>query len=168
MVQYLASVGDLEWGGVRALAKHVNHDDALVARWLLHDSDASWVEYASAKTLALLFKLFSHVLRTMSTSVILSLSAVDLLAEILMRGLHRMQQLGEKVLELLRFAATWAGIQVTAAAEFTAAMIRRILSKMLSSLRTLSTDALNVASRNILPMSVAFAGAYVLTSSSAF
>ena len=115
-----------------------------------------------------LFRLFSHVLRALSTCVVLSLSAVDLMAEILLRGLNKAKQLGEQILDLLRFAASWAGIKIGEATDFTASIIRWTLAKMLTSLRTLSTQALAFTSRNIWPISLALGGAFVLTASSAF
>ena len=85
----------------------------MLAKWLLHaDNDPGWVQYASAKTLGILFKLFSHVLKGISTSLILGLSAVDLLAEMLLSGMARAQALASQVYTLLRHAAKWAGIAI--------------------------------------------------------
>jgi hypothetical protein len=169
MAEYISSVGSMGWAGVRARARLVNHDDALIARWLLHeDNDPSWVTYASAKTLALLFKLFNHVLRRISTSVILGLTAVDLLAELLYKGLHTAKVLGEQILQLLRYAAKWAGVKILQGVDFTAKVISLILSKMLSTLTSLATEALYIAARNVTPLSIGIAGAWGLSACAAF
>jgi triacylglycerol lipase len=142
----------------------VNHDNSVLARWLLHeDNNPGWVQYASAKTLGILFKLFGHLLRTVSTSVILGLTAVDLLAEILMRGLYKAGQLGDQILTLLGYAATWAGIQIVSGAQFTAAIIAKILSKMLATLRFLAVGALAAASRGLVPLPLIIGGSWALT-----
>lgn len=168
MAEYIRSVGDLPWAAVRRLAGHVDHDNALVARWLLHEgNDPGWVSYASAKTLSLLFKLFSYVLKAISTALLLSLSAVDLLAEVLMKGLHKAAQLGKQIFKLLGYAAKWAGIAVADGAEYSAAVIKAILSKMLTTLKNMASNAIDFASRNITPVTIGIAGALTLTAGSA-
>jgi len=170
MSLYIDSVGgpDISWETVRGFASRVDHDNSVLARWLLHsDNNPGWVQYASAKTLTILFKLFRHVLRTMSTSVILGLTAVDLLAEILLKGLFRANELGEQIMTLLSYAATWAGIQVASGAQFTAEIIRVILGKMLATLRQLSILAVAGASRGLVPLPLILGGAaWVLSSCS--
>jgi triacylglycerol lipase len=152
------------WETVRGLAQQTDHDNAVLAKWLLHaDNDPGWVQYASAKTLGILFKLFSHVLKGISTSLILGLTAVDLLAEMLMAGMTRARALASQVETLLRHAATWAGIAVAAGADFTTAIIRRILDVMLSKLTQLGTLALAASSRGLLPLPLIIAGGWALT-----
>jgi triacylglycerol lipase len=166
MALYIDSVGgpDIGWETVRGFTARVNHDNSVLARWLLHeDNNPGWVQYASAKTLGILFKLFGHLLRTVSTSVILGLTAVDLLAEILMRGLYKTGQLGDQILTLLGYAATWAGIQIVSGAQFTAAIIAKILSKMLATLRFLAVGALAAASRGLVPLPLIIGGSWALT-----
>lgn len=166
MNRYIASVGAGEgssWNTVRGFAQQTDHDNAVLAKWLLHaDNDPGWVQYASAKTLGILFKLFSHVLKGLSTSLILGLSAVDLLAEMLLSGMARAQALAGQVYTLLRHAAKWAGIAVSAGADFTAAIIRRILDTMLSKLTQIGTLALSMGSRGIHPLPLIIAGGWML------
>ncbi len=141
----------------------------MLAKWLLHqDNNPGWVQYASAKTLGILFKLFAHVLRATSTSVILSLSAVDLLAEMLHNGLCKAAALADQVHTLLGYAAEWAGIKMAAGAQFTTRIIGAILDAMLARLKSLAMHALNTAERYLVPMSLTLAGGWALTSTLAF
>lgn len=165
MAEYIRSVGDanMTWSTVRGIAQQVDHDNAVLARWLLHgDSTPGWVQYASAKTLSILFKLFSHALRTISTSLILGLTAVDLLAEMLVKGLYKAAQIGQQVFTLLRYAAIWAGIKLVQGADFTAQVIKAILAKMLATLQMLATRAIATAARNLLPLHIGIGGAWML------
>lgn len=167
MAEYIRSVGDanMSWGAVRGIAGQVDHDNALLARWLLHgEENPSWLQYASAKTLTILFKLFSHVLRTISTSLILGLSVVDLLAEMLVKGLYKAAQIGQQIFTLLRYAAVWAGIKVAQGADFTAEVIKAILAKMLATLQMLATQAILAASRNLVPVGIGLGTAWALHS----
>ena len=167
MREYIKSVGTLSWDHVRRASNAVEHDNALISRWLLHDTnDAGWVAYASAKTLSILFKLFSHILKGISSVLILGLTAVDLLAEILIKGLNRIKLLGQKIYILLKHAAVWAGIKAVEGADFTADIIKRILSKMLSTLRYLAANSLAFISRNITPLTIGIGAAWALSAAS--
>lgn len=172
MGRYIASVANdpsRTWTHARGLAGQVDHDNSVLARWLLHeDNDPGWVRYASAKTLGLLFKLFAHVLRTTSTSVILGLSAIDLLAEILINALYSAAALAGKVYQLLCHAAKWAGIKIAAGAHFTAQIIRRILATMLRHLKALALQAVSRTCQNMVPLPLIVAGGWALTGSMAF
>jgi len=171
MARYIENVAgpDMTWDDVRLKAAQVDYDNSVLARWLLHeDNDPGWVQYASAKTLGILFKLFQHVLAQISTAVILGLTAVDLLAEMLLNGLYRVKLLGEQVFQLLRYAAQWAGIELAAGAEFTAGIIRLILGKMLATLRFLAADALAHPTRHLLPLQLIVAGGFALSACTAF
>ncbi len=168
MNRYIRSVGGINatWDAARGLAGRVDHDNAVLARWLLHeDNDPGWVQYASAKTLSLLFKLFAHVLRTASTALIVGLSALDLLVELLLTGLHKMVALGAQVYTMLRHAATWAGITVKAGAEFTAQILRRIVAAMLSRLQQIATLSLAAVTSELLPLPLLLAGGCQLVQS---
>ncbi|MEL7448386.1 MAG: lipase family protein [Pseudomonadota bacterium] len=163
MAEYINSVGNLGWNDVRSLSKMVDHDNALVARWLLHgDSDPGWIKYASVQTLGLLFKLFSNLLRTVSTSLILGLTAVDLLAEVLLKGLHKLNELGNQIYTLLKYAAQWAGITAIKTADFTAGIIKAILVKMLDTMKLLASEAMDFLTRNITPLTIGLAGTWAL------
>jgi hypothetical protein len=164
MNRYILSVGEFGWDTVRRTASRVDHNNSVLARWLLHnDSDAGWVRYASAQTLTMLFKLFSIVLKTISTVLVLGLTAVDLLAEILVRGLHLAKGLGEQILVLLRHAAKWAGITVSSASQFTADIIRRILDKMLTTLRQLAVISLASPISDLAPVPLIIGAQWMLS-----
>jgi len=166
MMQYISSVGDADavWEDAMGLSGRVDHDNAVLARWLLHqDNDPGWVQYASAKTLALLFKLFAHVLRAVSTSVVLSLTAVDLISEILLTGMHKVLNLAGYVYDLMCHAARWAGIELKKGADFTASILQRILLAMTSRLRDLAAQALSAATRGLSsPLPLVIGGAWAL------
>lgn len=171
MNHYIASTGgeDTDWGYLRGRASQVDHDNAVLARWLLHkDNEPGWVQYASAKTLGILLKLFQHVLRTISTSVLLSLTAIDLLAEMLFNGLHRAKAMGEQILQLLNHAAKWAGFDLAPGADFTARIIGRILSTMLAAVQQMAVGALQLATRNIKAMPLVIASGWALSGCSTF
>jgi triacylglycerol lipase len=167
MREYINSVGQLDWQQVRKASNAVDHDNALISRWLLHDTnDSGWVAYASAKTLSILFKLFSHVLRNISSVLILGLTAVDLLAEILLKGLNKLKILGQKIYVLLKHAAVWAGIKAVEGSDFTAGIIKKILSKMLSALRVLAETSMSIITRNITPLTIGIGTAWALSAAS--
>lgn len=169
MQAYIASVAKsplLTWENARGYAKQTDHDNCVLAKWLLHEgNNPGWVQYASAKTLGILFKLFSHVLKSISTSLILGLTAVDLLAEMLMNGMTRMATLGTQVFTLLRHAATWAGITVAAGADFTTQIIGRILTTMLARLNAMATHAINTIGNHLVAMPLIVAGGWALSQS---
>jgi hypothetical protein len=116
----------------------------------------------SAHALGLLLKLFSHTLKTVSTSVILKLSAIDFLAEILFKGLYLGKQFGEKIMTLLGYAAKWAGVQVARGAQWTASVISAILTRMLNTLNMLALQAATSSTRGLIPIPLMLGGA-VLT-----
>jgi pimeloyl-ACP methyl ester carboxylesterase len=167
MSLYIDSVGgrDISWETVRGFSTRVSHEDSVLARWLLHsDNNPGWVQYASAKTLTILFRLFRYVLRTISTSLILGLTALDLLAEILIKGLYLAKELGGQILTLLGYAATWAGIKVASGAQFSAEIIRLILGKMLATMRQLASLSLACADRGLVPLPLLIGSAWLLSS----
>lgn len=171
MGQYIKSVSSdprYTWAHARGLASQVDHDNSVLARWLLHkDNDPGWVRYACAKTLGILFKLFAHVLRATSTSIILGLTAVDLMAEMLLNQLYKTAALAGKVYQLLCHAAKWAGIHLAEGAEFTAQIIRKILEKMLAHLKTIALQAILNGTQHLIPQPLIVTGGWMLASSMA-
>jgi triacylglycerol lipase len=167
MDAYIGSVGSSDavtWRSLRAAARKVDHDNCVLAKWLLHGSaNPNWVQRASARTLGILFKLFAHVLRSTSTSVILSLSAVDLLAEMVYNGLCKTAELAADVFALLRHAAVWAGIQIAAGADFTTQVVSAILQTMLSHLKSMAAHALVTMGKNLVPVPLILAGGWALS-----
>jgi triacylglycerol lipase len=150
MVNYITQMGvagarggSQTWGQVRANAITLNRENENLANLLMGPaSGEGWVQFASNRTLGILLKLFNHLLAKISTSIILQLTAVDLLAEILISGMYKIPALGEKIHQLLSWSASWAGIQAKSAADFTASVVRTILGKMLAQLNQLSQQAL--------------------------
>ena len=172
MERYIRSVArDPEdtWEIVRGRAQQVDHDNAVLAKWLLHsDNDPGWVRYASAKTLGILFKLFAHVLKDVSTAIIEGLTATDLLAEMIHKGLARSMALSQQVFTLLRHAAEWTGIKLAAGVDFTVQIIRRILDKMMARLEHMAAHALSTVGHHIDPVPLIIAGGWLLSGGSAF
>lgn len=166
---YIRTLGRLDWSGLSLAATAVDHDNALLVRWLLHDTEnVSFIRYATVETLSLLFKLFEARLKKCSVSLVLHLTALDLLCEIIARGVAFAKALGDAVLHLLRCAALWAGVQIKSAAEMTVDIVRAILEKMLSAIRTLAFNALSTAGKMLTPMPLIMAGGVLLQSASAF
>jgi pimeloyl-ACP methyl ester carboxylesterase len=163
MTQYLKTVGRKDWSALERESKMVDHDESILARVLLHeDNNPGWVQYASAKTLTILFKLFSHALKGISTSLILGLTAVDLLAELLQQGIQKLKILGKQIYQLMCYAAKWAGIKLTEGAQFTAAIIKLILDKMLATLGTMAMVALTRPPLGLSPMDIGLPVAWTL------
>jgi hypothetical protein len=163
MNQYIKTVGRKDWSALERESTMVDHDESILARALLHDdNDPGWVQYASAKTLTMLFKLFSYALKGISTSLILGLTAVDLLAELLHRGIYKLKALGTQIYQLMRYAAKWAGIKMVEGAQFTAGIIRLILDKMLATLSAMAMVALTRPAVGLAPMDLGLPAAWAL------
>jgi triacylglycerol lipase len=164
MAQYIARMNNVGWNQVRGFKTSVQFQDELLMRWMLHkDKKPNWVQFASAETLTHLFRMFRAALRKLSTSVILGLTLVDVVAELLVKGIHIMGRLGETVLNLLEYTAIWAGIIVTGRENFTAEIVRMLLDKMLSALKTIGINAIHKTTSNIKPIAFTLAGAWTLT-----
>ena len=173
MALYINSVAtngvDATWEEVRSLADKCDHENSVLAKWLLHkDNNPGWVQYASAKTLGLLFKLFSHVLKTTRTAVILGLTAVDLLAEMIHNGLCKLGLYATQIFSLLRHAAAWAGLKMAAGADFTAGIIKIIFNKMMSTLTAMAAHAVVMRNSGMMPLPLIIAGGWSLVSGSAY
>jgi triacylglycerol lipase len=168
MMAYIDSIALKDWAALERESNKVDHEASVLARVLLHgESKPAWVRYACAKTLTLLFRLFSHALRTISTSLILGLTAVDLLAELLYRGVHKLNALGAQIYQLMGYAADWAGIKLAQGAQFTAAIIKLILDKMLATLKAIAVATVTRGPIGLSPMGLAIP-AWVLMSSNVF
>ncbi len=155
MNEYIKAVGGLEWQHLRGFAAGTDHNQAALVKALLHGGrEPGWLQVGAAYSLSLLFKLFSHALRGVSTSLILSLTAVDLLAELLARGLQLLKRLGDEIVQLLVYLAKWAGLVVKRTAEFSAEVIRLLLGKMLATLERMSIEALMRLTHSIVPMTL--------------
>ena len=113
--------------------------------------------------MALLFRLFNHVLKALSTSIILGLTAVDFLAEILYKGLHLLGGLGEQIFQLLGYTAKWAGIQIKTSSEFSYTIIKSLLDRMLSSLKMSAIQCLAYNTSQMTPVNITTLGAMKLT-----
>lgn len=94
----------------------------------------------------------------------MGLTAVDLLAEMLAKGLFKAAALGEQVYQLLRHTAQWAGIRVTAGADFTAEIISRIFHVMVARLKSMALHAVTRVTHNLVPLSLVVVGGWALTS----
>lgn len=171
MINYITQMGLIgvrrssqTWGNVRATSITLKRENESIADILMGPSSGEgWVQFASDRTLGLLLKLFNVFLAKISTTIILQMTAVDLLAEILIAGMHKIPALGQKIHQLLAWSATWAGLQAKNAADFTAAVIRAILTKMLNQLQHLSQQALMNMNRNSTALPLLLAGGAVIT-----
>jgi hypothetical protein len=160
MKKYHEKVEGQRWQDVRLFKHEIEFGNKVLDQYLKGNS--GWVAYASAKTLAILFKLFNFVLKGLSTVLILGLSAIDLLAEILLKGLNKVKILGAKIYQLLKYAAKWAGIKVVDGVDFTAAVIKSLLAKMLASVTLAASQAVNSITRNITAIPVALTGGWIM------
>jgi len=160
-LQTLAGADD--WTAVRGIANLCTHSTASQARVLLSADPRTWVKVLYDGTLALLFKLFNFVLGEVCEGVILGLTAIDVLVEMLMKGVKMMNKvIGRQIDTLLRHAATWANIPVANDAEFTATVIRAILDAMMSRVRQAAIQALMLAEQALRPIPLALAGSALL------
>lgn len=103
-----------------------------------------WVRVGCAYTLSLLFRMFSAVLCHKSTSLLLSLTGYDLLAEIIVKGLYKAARLGKELCTLLEYTALWAGIKMAEGADYSAKIIQMILNRMEATLRHAAMRALEL------------------------
>lgn len=169
MNKYLQTLGNAEnWQAVRGVANLYSQSNAVQARMLLADGGSSWVQALSDKTLALLFKLFAFVLGEISEGLILGFTAIDLLIEMLLKGVRVMSGIvGSQIDSLLRKAAQWANIPVANDATFTATIIKAILDAMMSRVRMASIQALMMAERGLRPIPLLIGGGALLVSAHA-
>jgi len=168
MLEYVASIGapDISWETVRLRAMAVDHDNAVLARWLLRSSDnPGWMTQRAAQGLSYLMKAFSHLLKQAGFASIRGLTAIDLFCVSLARDLTRLAEQSAEFMQWIRHAAGWARIVISGAAQITAKVIRGILSAMMSVLTPIATQALvNVAGRG-LPLPLMIGGAAALAGS---
>ena len=168
MAEYIKSVADLDWEGVRRSSAQVDKDNSLLVTWMLNKGeDHGWVKVASVHTLSILLKMFSHVLKALGTAAIIAVTAIDLLAEILYTGLYKSAQFGGIILSLLGDAAVWAGVHMVKGAEFTVQVISAILSKMMAIIRVLAAEAMAHPERFIVPIPLVMASSWVLQNAGA-
>jgi triacylglycerol lipase len=162
MNRYIATLQDADdWTAVRAIANLYQQSNAVQARVLL--GQTGWVQALSDKTLAILFKLFNFVLGEICEGIILGATAIDLLTEMLLKGVRMMSNvIGRQIDGLLRKAAEWARIPVANDQSFTATMIRAILDAMMARVRMAAVQALMMAERNLRPLPLLLAGGAVL------
>lgn len=165
MLEYLNSVGSSadSWQYVRAQTGRVDHDNTVLGRWLLHnEADRTWLRRGAAYALGLLLKLFANEMKASANAAVLSLTAIDMMAELIASGMARIQAISPQVFGLMRDFAQFAGVAMKAGAEFTVAIIRRILQTMLSTLMPIARTAAIQAGRGLLPLPLVIAGASAL------
>ena len=169
MMAYIDTVGRRSWSQLVTASEQVNHDESILARALLHGGgdDPGWVRRGCATTLTWLLKLFSIRLKMMTTKAVLALTAVDLLAELVCTGAHKLLKLGEDIMYLMRMTAKWANITIAKGASFTASIIKAILDRMLATLRSMAMTALTRAAVGLTPMGLIIP-AWGLMAASAF
>jgi triacylglycerol lipase len=165
MARYVDSVGDVgtTWANVRLASQAVDHDNAVLARWLLRSSDnPGWMTQGTAKGLSCLMKVLSHVLKRMGYAGVRGLTAIDMLSVTLANDLTRMAEANPELMSWLREAAGWASQVIMGIADITARVIRAILMTMTNVLRPIATQAIvNVVGRGI-PLPLVLGGATAL------
>jgi triacylglycerol lipase len=168
MNAYVRSLSEphLNWQGVRAMGGAVDHDNAVLARWLLRSSDnPGWLTQRAAQGLSYLMKAFSFFLKGAGFAAVASLTAIDLFAVMLSSNMTKMAEMNPPLMECIRQAAGWARIVVTGAAQITATVIRGILNAMMTVLRPLAMQAIARVGIDGVPMPLILAGAAALTGS---
>ncbi len=163
MNEYVRSAGDPEmnWQAVRALGGAVDHDNAVVARWLLRQSEnPSALRQKTAQGLTYLMKAFSHFLQKAGCEAVDSLTAIDLFCASLAAGVERFADRNPELMQCLLHAASWARIIVKSVAQITATVIRGILDAMMRVLKPIAMLAIQSAgSGRALPLILASATA---------
>jgi pimeloyl-ACP methyl ester carboxylesterase len=167
MLEYVNSVSGPDgfgtWEAVRAMTGRVDHDNSVLGRWLLHDpASAGWLRKASAYTLGLLLKLFADELRKTSAELISAVTAIDLVAQMAMRGLHQLEAMAPGLFKVLSLFAQWAGDVVGSAAQMSMRVIRRILETMMATITPMAVLAAMQVSQGLIAMPLALAGASAL------
>lgn len=163
MGEYVRSVGspDMTWGAVRLAGQAVNHDNAVLARWLLRSSDnPGWMTQSAAQGLSYLMKALNHLLlRDLGHGAIQRLTAIDLFCVTLANNMSRAADENPELMSWLRHAAGWASLVITGIADITAKVIRGILVAMMSVLRPIATLAIVKGYGTGLPLPLILGGA---------
>jgi triacylglycerol lipase len=164
MRRYVESVSDaardLSWQDVRGFRAEVVHDNAVLARWLLRSIDNPGpITNKLVEGLSVILKAFAHFLQLQSvTSAIISgMTAIDLFAAALSRGIDRYAAGNPQLLAGLQIAALWARVAVVGM-KFTAAVIKAIMVRMMQVIRPLMNEALAMVGAGN-PMQLVIAGA---------
>ena len=156
----------MTWDSVRALGAAVDHDNAVMARWLLRSSDnPNWILRQTAKGLSYLMKALSGLLATAGLVGVASLTAVDLFVAVLASNMSKMAEMNPDILEAMRQTAGWAGIVIKGATQITAQVVRAILGTMMRVLKPIAIQALFLAGTSGAALPLAIAGATALTGS---
>jgi len=168
MRRYVESVSDaardLSWQDVRGFSAEVEHDNAVLARWLLRSVDNPGpIVNKVAEGLSVILKAFAHFLQLQSvTSAIISgMTAIDLFAAALSRGIDRYAAGNPQLLAGLQIAAVWARVAVVGM-KFTAAVIKAIMVRMMQVIKPLMHEALAMVGAGD-PMPLVIAGATAIT-----
>jgi pimeloyl-ACP methyl ester carboxylesterase len=164
MNEYIRSVGadpSFTWQAVRALGGAVDHDNAVVARWLLRSSEnPGWMTQQAARGLTYLMKAFNHFLKGAGCAAIEGMTGIDLFAASLAAGIERFADRNAELMQCILRAASWARIVVKSVAQISAAVIRGILDAMLRVLKPLAMLAIQGAGAgSALPLVLASATA---------
>lgn len=156
----------MTWDSVRALGGAVDHDNAVMARWLLRSSDnPGWLTRQAAKGLTYLMKAFSGLLSAAGLVGVVAFTAVDLFVAVLASNMTKMAELDADICEAMRQAAGWAGIVIKGAAQITAQVVRAILDTMMRVLKPIAIQALFLAGTSGAALPLVIAGASALTGS---
>lgn len=168
MTGYINDVRNKSWGDLRLDANYSRNADDIMAKHVLGLDSDGWVARGCIKTLSMLFKLLRYLVGTISSTLSIALTPIDLLAEILFRGLQMMAEIAKQIHRFLKWLARWIGITVTEAADFTTTVIRAIVGRMLTTCQVIAQESLDKLSSNLTPINIAIATGIVLDSVSVF
>ena len=156
----------MNWNSVRALGAAVDHDNAVMARWLLRSSDnPNWLTRQAARGLSYLMKAISGLLSAAGLLGVLGLTAIDMFVAVLASNMHKMADMDPQLHEAIRQAAGWAGIVVRGASQITVQVIRAILETMMRVLRPIAIQALYLAGTTGVALPLLIDGASALAGS---
>ena len=156
----------MTWDSVRALGGAVDHDNAVMARWLLRSSDnPGWLTRQAAKGLSYLMKALSGLLSAAGLVGVTAFTAVDLFVAVLASNMSKMAELDNDIREAMRQAAGWAGIVIKNAAQISAQVVRAIPETMMRVLKPIAIPALFLAGTSGVALPLVITGASALSGS---
>jgi hypothetical protein len=141
MVEYIKHTTDgRSWSELKGKAASVRHEDALLARMLFGCSNAggfgNWIQRGCRATLSVLLKLIGNYLDKFFIGIIAGLTGIDKLCALIHAGGNALKQLPSRVKQILSFLASWAGVHISAGANYTASIIKSIINKILAAMRS--------------------------------
>ncbi len=141
MVEYIRHTEDGEsWSDLKAASAQVRHEDALMARMLFGSSNnkgvGNWVQRGCRATLSVLLKLIGRYLEKFLIGIIDGLCGIDKFCALLVSGYNMLKQLPSRIVKILSYLGSWAGVRLATGATYTSGIIQSIVTKVLSTMRS--------------------------------